>query len=262
MGDLLFYIVCGTGVGLAIGLTGVGGGSLMTPLLILYGVPTKIAIGTDLLYASATKLGALVSHQREQNVNWRTVALLASGSIPASIATSAAFRLAAGDGVDYTQGLNTALGVMLILTAAVVLFRSRIKQEAETEAQQNRWYLRHTSVITVIAGIALGVLVTLSSVGAGAFCAALLLTLFPRVPALKIVGTDVAHAVPLTMVAGLGHLWNNNVNWSLLAGLLIGSLPAVHFAAKAAKHIPNSVLQKILATMLFFIGAKFAFASI
>ncbi|WP_370978821.1 sulfite exporter TauE/SafE family protein [Agaribacterium sp. ZY112] len=261
MPDLLYFILCGAGVGLAVGLTGVGGGSLMTPLLIFSGIPTKIAIGTDLLYAAATKSGALISHQRQQTIKWNVVLLLLAGSIPASLATSAALKLLIAKDTDYSAGLELALGIMLILTSIVVIFKSRIKTEAIEESKHNRWIHQHRRPVTFVAGILLGLFVTLSSVGAGAFCTALLLTLFPRLPALNVIGTDIAHAVPLTLVAGLGHVWNESVSWSLLAGLLMGSLPAVHFGAKLASKIPNHILQRILAFILFGIGLKFVFIS-
>jgi uncharacterized membrane protein YfcA len=258
--DLLFYIVAGAGVGFAVGLTGVGGGSLMTPLLIFSGIPHHIAIGTDLLYAAVTKAGGAVTHARQHTVSWRLVMLLAAGSIPGALLTSY-FLKAVFDGEHhYGPILTAALGVMLILTAFVILFKHRLQARSTQEPDENSWYHRHATVVTVIAGLILGVLVTLSSVGAGAFCAALLLTLYPRLPALRVVGTDIAHAVPLTLVAGLGHFFLlNTVDFQLLAGLLIGSLPAVHFGARMARRIPNGVLQPVLAFLLLVIGVKFTF---
>lgn len=261
MTDLFYFIVCGAGVGLFVGMTGVGGGSLMTPLLIFSGVPTKVAIGTDLLYAAATKSGALLSHHRKETIKWKVVGLLCAGSIPASLLTSAVLKLLVSADANYTSHLEISLGVMLVITSIVVLFKSKIKNEAQEESKHNSFVQRHAKPITFVAGILLGVFVTLSSVGAGAFCTALLLTLFPRMPAINVVGTDIAHAVPLTLVAGLGHMWNDNINWSLLAGLLIGSLPAVHFGAKLAVKIPNIVLQRFLAFLLMVIGLKFIFIS-
>ena len=257
--DLLFYIFAGAGVGLAVGLTGVGGGSLMTPLLILSGVPEKIAIGTDLLYAAATKTGAMAAHHRRQTIRWRLVILLAMGSIPASIITSLALKFWIPNEWDYTPALSHSLGIMLIITAFVVFFKSRIRGKGSIEKEENSWLHKHSEGITFTSGIFLGVFVTLSSVGAGAFCAALLLTLFPRLPAINVVGTDIAHAVPLTLIAGLGHFFNDNIDFQLLFGLLIGSLPAVHFGAKMATKVPNQVLQPILAILLLIIGVKFAF---
>lgn len=257
--DFLFYIIAGAGVGLMVGLTGVGGGSLMTPLLILFGIPEKIAIGTDLLYASITKTGAMVTHKRQGTVRWRIVFWLAAGSLPASLATSYVLKHVIPADVDYGADLSRALGVMLILTALVVFFRQRIQGETSEHAAEISWLHRHANPITFVAGIFLGIFVTLSSVGAGAFCAALLMWLYPRLPALQVVGTDIAHAVPLTLLAGLGHMWNDNIDFVLLGGLLIGSLPAVHFGAKAAVRVPNTILQPILAGLLLIIGIKFAF---
>lgn len=231
----------------------------MTPLLILWGIPPKIAIGTDLLYAAATKTGAMVSHSRQGTIRWKLVFVLAAGSIPSSIITSFVIRNYVPPELDYGPALSQTMGVMLILTALVVFFKRRIQGEDSTDETKIRWIHRHANIVAFSAGLLLGCFVTLSSVGAGAFCAALLLTLYPRMPALHIVGTDIAHAVPLTLIAGLGHLLNDNVDFQLLAGLLIGSLPAVHIGSKAAAKVPNSVLQPILAALLLIIGIKFAF---
>jgi len=258
--DIIFYIFAGAAVGLAIGLTGVGGGSLMTPLLIIWGIPEKIAIGTDLLYAAATKTGAMHAHHRQGTVRWKLVFTLASGSIPASLLTTLALRYLVPPDIDYGPLLSHSLGIMLIITGLVVLLKSRIQRE-DGSSVETSWFHRHSTIVTFASGILLGTFVTLSSVGAGAFCAALLLSLFPRLPALQVVGTDISHAVPLTLIAGLGHFWNGNTDLTLLAGLLIGSLPAVHIGAKMAVRIPNTILQPILAVLLLIIGVKFAFFS-
>lgn len=256
--ELLFYILAGAGVGFAVGLTGIGGGSIMTPLLILWGIDPKVAIGTDLLYAAATKSNAVVTHHRQGTIHWRLVLLLAAGSIPTSILTSYIIKYYLAE-IDYSPLLTHSLGYMLIVTSIVVFFRRQIQSHPSLSEPESSWFYRNTDKFTFAAGIVLGILVTLSSVGAGAFCAALLLTLYPKLPALHIVGTDIAHAVPLTLIAGTGHLWNGNVDFVLLAGLLLGSLPAVHFASKLATKIPDTVLQPILATILMVIGVKFAF---
>lgn len=257
--DFLFYIFAGAAVGLVVGLTGVGGGSLMTPLLILFGVPEKIAIGTDLLYASITKTGAMVTHARQGTIRWEIVLWLAAGSIPASIITSFALKKLIPADLDYSNTLSQALGFMLIVTAVIVFFRRKIQTVKNQQQAEQSWVQRHTNSIAFTAGLFLGVFVTLSSVGAGAFCAALLMWLYPRLPAINIVGTDIAHAVPLTFAAGIGHLWNGNIDFVLLAGLLVGSLPAVHYGSRAASHVPNNVLQPILASILMLVGIKFAF---
>ncbi|TQV73520.1 sulfite exporter TauE/SafE family protein [Exilibacterium tricleocarpae] len=256
--DIILYIIAGAAVGMAVGLTGVGGGSLMTPLLILFGFPYNVAIGTDLLYAAITKSGGVVAHRRAGNIRWDLVWWLAAGSIPAAVATAALLKTVFGGAEDYKTLLTTSLGIMLILTSAVLLFKNRIKARCQS-APEPRWIDRHAKAVTLVSGVLLGVFVTLSSVGAGAFCAALLLVLYPHLPALKVVGTDIAHAVPLTFIAGLGHLALGNVDFMLLGCLLIGSLPAIHFGTRLGSKLPNQVLQPILATLLMMLGVKFAF---
>lgn len=259
MTDILLYIAAGGAVGLAIGLTGVGGGSLMTPLLILFGFPYNVAIGTDLLYAAVTKAGGVVSHSKQKSIQWRTVAILAAGSVPASILTALFLRQVFSDSSEYETILTRSLGVMLVLTATVILLNGRLRRPTEIVPKTvGGFFDRHTDTIIFLVGLFLGVFVTLSSVGAGAFCAAVLLVLYPRMPALQIVGTDIAHAVPLTLVAGLGHLfWLGNVDFMLLACLLIGSLPAIHIGTNLARKIPSNILQTAIATLLLGMGFKF-----
>ncbi len=259
--DFIYYIILGAGVGLAIGLTGVGGGSLMTPLLIFSGIPPNIAIGTDLLYAAITKTGGVISHHQQKSIHWDLVCLLAAGSIPASILTS--YMLHQMSHFDYAPMLSKALGLMLIASAGMIFYKRMVQTpDGEVHISEDNWVHRHSKPITFIAGLFLGVVVTLSSVGAGAFCAVLLLSLYPRLPALNIVGTDIAHAVPLTLIGGLGHFFLlGNIDFYLLGGLLVGSLPAVYLGTQAAKKIPNSVLQPILASILLVIGFKFCFIS-
>ena len=258
--DILYYITAGAGVGLAIGLTGVGGGSLMTPLLIMFGFPYNVAIGTDLLYAAITKAGGMVTHARQQTVQWRTVGFLATGSIPASIVTAQMLRTVFADSSEYQGILTRSLGVMLVLTASVILLNGRIRSKAVyNQGAMATFFGRHTDAVVFLAGVFLGVFVTLSSVGAGAFCAAILMLLYPRMPAMHILGTDISHAVPLTLIAGLGHLiLLGNVDFLLLACLLVGSLPAIQVGTKLAARLPGRLLQTIIATMLFAMGVKFA----
>lgn len=260
MQDIFLYVLSGAGVGLAIGLTGVGGGSLMTPLLILFGFPYNVAIGTDLLYAAITKAAGVRSHIRTSSVRWDIVAQLAAGSIPASLITTLLLDTLFTDASGYESILTKSLGIMLILTAAVILFlglgRSRLVPAMPVQSTTTRPY---AVPITVIAGIFLGVFVTLSSVGAGAFCAALLLVLHPYLRALTVVGTDIAHAVPLTLIAGLGHLiLLGNVDLKLLACLLVGSLPAIHLGTRLAARMPGNRLRQLLALLLLGMGIRFA----
>ncbi|WP_439135295.1 sulfite exporter TauE/SafE family protein [Pseudomaricurvus sp.] len=255
--EILLYIFAGAAVGLAVGVTGVGGGSLMTPLLILFGFPYNVAIGTDLLYASITKAGGVISHQREKNIDWSIVMALGAGSLPAAIVTTLLLRTVFGHADQYKDLLTTSLGIMLLITSLVLLFKSRIKSKEPSAPA--KWLQRHAKPVTVIMGVFLGVFVTLSSVGAGAIGTAILMVLYPMLKAREIVGTDIAHAVPLTLIAGLGHLiFLGNVDFVLLACLLMGSLPAVSLGTKVGARLPNHVLQPILAIILMGLGIKFA----
>ncbi len=260
MVEFPLYIAAGAAVGLAVGLTGVGGGSLMTPLLILFGFPYNVAIGTDLLYAAVTKAGGVSAHARQKSVQWSVVKYLALGSIPASLLTALSLWLFFGDAEQYRDLLTRSLGVMLVLTALVILARGFLRRTTDRPmGPVGLFFQAHATAVTLVAGVFLGVFVTLSSVGAGAFCAALLMVLYPRLPALHVVGTDIAHAVPLTLIAGLGHLLLlGNVDVVLLVGLLIGSLPAIHLGTRLAARIPGEILQPILATLLLGMGFKFA----
>lgn len=257
--DILFYIVAGAAVGFAVGLTGVGGGSLMTPILLLFGFPPQIAVGTDLLYASITKAGGVVLHKRQGTIRWKIVLTLFCGSIPASLVTVYFLDSIFTDSDQYAQVLTSCLGVMLILTATVLLFKSRLVKGSRTSPKALQVAQGHAGWVTWIMGIALGVLVTLSSVGAGAFGAAILLVIYPRLSSINIIGTDLAHAVPLTLVAGLGHLFLGNVDFYLLGSLLIGSLPAIYVGTKLGARMPENLMQPILASTLFVLGIKYAF---
>lgn len=258
MSDLLLYVVAGAGVGFAIGVTGVGGGSLMTPLLLLFGFPLHIAIGTDLLYAAVTKAGGMAAHARQRTVDWRLVGLLALGSVPASLLTVWALHDLFGAPDAYAPLLTSALGVMLMLTALSILLRERLQALAPAQSPLRRRLDRHAGTVTLLMGLLLGVCVTLSSVGAGAFGAAVLMALYPALRAARIVGTDIAHAVPLTLIAGLGHLALGNVDFALLGALLVGSLPAIWFGSRIADHLPDRVMRPILATLLAGLGIRFA----
>lgn len=258
--EFLYYILAGAGVGFAVGVTGVGGGSLMTPLLLLFGFPAHIAIGTDLLYAAITKGGGVFVHKRQGTVRWKIVANLAAGSIGASLITIMVLKYYFTSPEDYQALLTSCLGVMLVATSLVLLFRKQIQAKHDSGPRSLLGGLSQRATLwTFLMGIVLGALVTLSSVGAGAFGTALLLILYPRMPSIQIVGTDLAHAVPLTLVAGLGHLALGNVDYNLLAALLIGSLPAIYVGTRLATRLPDKVLQPVLASTLFALGIKYAF---
>lgn len=259
LSEFIAYVLAGAGVGFAVGVTGVGGGSLMTPLLILFGFPTHIAIGTDLIYAAATKASGVIAHTRQATVNWQIVFRLGLGSIPASLITVYLLKNYFGDPADYSHLLLTVLGYMLIMTALVILIKPRLTRSYSITSDERKALKKYQGALTVFSGTILGVCVTLTSVGAGAFGAAVLMMLYPRLNPVTIIGTDIAHAVPLTLIAGLGHMQLGNVDFVLLISLLIGSVPAIHFGSKLSKKLPSNVLQPILACILLIIGVKYAF---
>jgi len=251
----LAYAFSGFAVGAIVGLTGVGGGSLMTPLLVLlFGVAPATAVGTDLLYAAITKAGGVIVHARRRHVRWDIVGRMAAGSIPGALVTIGILHFAEIDGGALTRIVKQALGVALILTAFAVLGRHRIQQWGS--AASSAWHARRIAPLTVIVGFVLGVLVTLSSVGAGALGVAALVFLYPRLSTVAIVGSDIAHAVPLTLVAGLGHAHLGTVDWPLLGSLLVGSLPGIWLGSLLSARVPDRVLRSGLASILVVIGGK------
>lgn len=258
MEQLLLYVAAGAGVGLAIGLTGIGGGSLMTPLLLLFGVPLPTAIGTDLLYASATKAGGAALFSRRHHVDWRVVRLLVAGSLPAAVLTTL-FLSWLGSSTDHLQPvLMASLGVMLVLTALVLLFRGRLRARAQgAPGPFLRWLQENRALLLPGCGVVLGVLITLSSVGAGTIGTAFLILLYPQFDASRIIGTELAHAVPLTLVAGLGHLWLGHVDFLLLGLLLVGSLPAIALGTCLGGRLPEGALRSLLALTLLAIGLRY-----
>lgn len=263
MYDFLLYALAGASVGFVVGMTGVGGGSLMTPILLAFGFPPTIAIGTDLLYASITKAGGVITHVRQNTVNWKIARNLLLGSLPASIVTMAFLKYLQVQEIDYSAILATTLGIMLILTSLVLFFRTFLLYErdhlASSKSAIAEFEHQHATPLTITTGVALGALVTLSSVGAGAFGAAVLMVLYPRMPMIQVIGTDLTHAVPLTAVAGLGHLHLGNVNFHLLIGLLLGSLPAIWIGTKAANRVPEKIMQRLVAFILACLGVNYTF---
>jgi uncharacterized membrane protein YfcA len=250
------YSVSGFFVGGLVGFTGVGGGSLMTPLLVLaFGIVPTTAVGTDLLYAAITKSSGTLVHGLNGTIDWRITRRLAAGSVPATIATLFLLSWLGKSGSHAANGLITsALGLALILTSLVLLFRGWVLHyvakhtDGLTDGQ--------TRLLTVLLGAFLGVLVSISSVGAGAIGVTVLLALYPRLPTARLVGSDIAHAVPLTFVAGMGHWLLGAVDWNLLASLLIGSIPGIAIGSHLAASIPDRFLRPVLASTLAVVGAK------
>jgi uncharacterized membrane protein YfcA len=255
--DILLYILAGASVGFIVGITGIGGGALMTPLLLLFGFPPNIAVGTDLMYASLTKASGVYSHHKQKHVEWKLVKLLAFGSLPAALITGFSLQNLFEDSVSYEALIKNSLGFMLLLTAFVVFFRKKIQQLTLRIKSTNNEKSRDIS--TIFMGIVLGVLVTMTSVGAGAIGTAALMLLYPALRSSHVVGTDIAHAVPLTACAGLIHMALGNVDFGLLFALLVGSIPAIQLGSKVSHHLPDGVLRPLLASILFFLGAKYAF---
>jgi uncharacterized protein len=265
----LMYTASGFAVGLLVGITGVGGGSLMTPLLVfLFNFNPAVAIGTDLIYAAITKsAGVLVHHGKHRSVDWRIVAWLALGSIPCSLMTLFVLNNLISVGKPVTAAMTFTLGIALLLTAVAVLLRSllmhfRPKDQIIDDSRSSyensgRFPPRWEKFSTLITGAILGVLVTLSSVGAGALGTVALLFLYPRMTTLKIVGTDLAHAIPLTAVAGLGHMSMGNFDVQLLLSLLLGSIPGIWLGSYFSAKIPEFYLRPVLAILLLVIGLKF-----
>jgi uncharacterized protein len=252
------YVASGFGVGLLVGMTGVGGGSLMTPLLILlFGVHPSTAVGTDLLYAAGTKTGGSLVHGLSRSVHWPAVLRLACGSIPASALTLLVlWKLDLKSDAERTL-VNLVLCFALLLTAVSLIFRKAIMERYRRVLE--RINDRATAIATVVTGVVLGVLVSISSVGAGAVGVTVLLLLYPRLPMATIVGSDIAHAVPLTLVAGTGHWALGDVDWGLMGVLLMGSLPGIILGSYSATRVPETVLRLTLASVLMLVAGKIAF---
>ena len=253
------YPLSGLLVGVIVGLNGTGGGELPAQVLVLgFGFSPATAVGTDLLYAALTKAGGTVAHQKKSNIDWRIVGLLGAGSIPAAILTVYALHTLGTQSKAFNSIITTTLGVALILTALSIILRGMFqKQNAGREFVHKLSISRQTAINTVLVGLALGVLVTVSSVGAGALGTLALFLLYPRLSARQVVGTDIAHAVPLTLIGGLGHAALGTVDFSLLGALLLGSLPGIWLGSHLSSHVPERVLRSLLATMLLIIGGKF-----
>jgi uncharacterized membrane protein YfcA len=250
------YITAGFAVGLLVGMTGVGGGSLMTPLLtLLFGVSPTVAVGTDLAFASVTKGAGTITHRFNGTVNWAIVRRLCMGALPAAlVATLVLSRFGALD-ARIGQVIRYSIAGSVMLTVVALLFRRRmitwINAHPERQLQG-----RALTTATIIAGVVLGTLVTVSSIGAGAIGATLLVMLYPKLTPAEVAGTDIAYAVPLTAIAAVGHWWLGSIDWMLLLTLLVGSVPGITLGSMLARKVPERFLRALLAMTLTGVAVK------
>jgi uncharacterized membrane protein YfcA len=254
------FVVSGFAVGLLVGMTGVGGGSLMTPLLtLLFGVTPAVAVGTDLAFASLTKGVGTFTHKMRGTVHWDIVRRLCIGALPAAFLTSLALRHFGTLNQEMGQVIRYMIASSVLLTVIALLFKRKMLAwiSAHPERQLQG---RALSAATIISGAILGTLVTISSIGAGAIGATLLVMLYPRLSPAEVAGTDIAYAVPLTAIAAVGHWWLGSINWNLLLTLLVGSLPGITLGAYAARAVPERLLRGLLAVTLVAVAAKLVYS--
>ena len=252
----LSYIVSGFAVGLLVGMTGVGGGSLMTPLLtLLFGVSPSVAVGTDLAFASITKSAGTLTHRLRGTVRWDIVKRLCIGALPAAVVSTLALKSFGTVSPEIGQIIRYSIAGSVLLTVVALIFKGRmlnwINAHPEKQLQGNK-----LAAATIISGAVLGVLVTVSSIGAGAIGATLLVMLYPSMSSAEVAGTDIAYAVPLTAIAALGHWWLGSIHWELLISLLIGSLPGITLGSWVARSVPEKFLRVLLAMTLTTVAVK------
>ena len=258
----LSFTITGFFVGFIVGMTGIGGGSLMTPILVLgFGIKPAIAVGTDLLYAAITKSGGVFVHHKHGNIQWPVVILLSMGSIPASLCSILVIKHLDSSGINYDGLIMSTLSIALILTALLLFARNYIHKISAKEKFDfiKSLHRKYRKPVTIFAGVLIGILVTLSSVGAGVIGAAFLFFLYPRFKAIQIVATDLAHAIPITAIAGLGHAHIGTVDYVLLGSLLIGSLPGIYLGSHFGTLLPDKIMRPVLASMLLIIGVRLVF---
>ena len=251
------YIISGLLVGFIVGMTGVGGGSLMTPILLHFGIAPSAAVGTDLLYAAITKSGGIYVHNKKRNIDWRITGWLALGSLPASAATLLIMHRIGFNSAGMNSFIKTMLGYALIFTALAIIFKTKLLEFSHrNDIWIARMSQREQAVATWITGIVLGAIVTITSIGAGAVGTVALFLLYPLLPTTKLVGTEIAHAVPLTLLAGLGHAGFGNLDLQLLGNLLLGSLPGIYIGSHLSSNVADHYLRPALAVMLVVVGSK------
>jgi uncharacterized protein len=253
----LAFVFSGFAVGVLVGFTGVGGGSLMTPILILlFNVHPLSAVGTDLLFAAVTKAAGTRVHARRGNVDWKVTGFLLLGSVPGSLATILLLTRLPLRSPAVVHVITMAIAAALIITALGLFFAAVPRRMSGELRGKNALHGQEARPkLTVLLGLALGILVSLTSVGAGAIGMAMLRRLYPSAAIVQLIGSDIAHAVPLTLIAGGGHWLLGDVHWTLLASLLVGSIPGITIASRFASRIPDKVLGRVLAILLLLISA-------
>ena len=252
----LTYVASGFAVGLLVGLTGVGGGSLMTPLLtLLFGINPTVAVGTDLAFASITKSAGTLTHRLRNTVHWDVVGRLCVGALPAALICTVGLRYFGALDKHIGQVIRYTIAFSVLLTVVAIIFRGRMQAWMNSHPDR-QLHGRAQAIATIVAGAALGTLVTISSIGAGAVGATILVLLYPKLSPAEIAGTDIAYAVPLTAIAAVGHWWLGSINWELLGTLLLGSLPGITLGSYAARAVPEKFLRGLLATTLTAVAAK------
>jgi uncharacterized membrane protein YfcA len=255
--DLVGLIVAGLVVGFIVGMTGVGGGSLMTPILIWFGIPPSTAVGTDLLYAAITKSGGVFVHNKKKNINWTITGWLTLGSVPAALLTLWILHNLKTDLEVLNKIIKYSLGWALLFTSVAIIFKKKLLVISQRHSGDKFHSESKTqNLLTVAIGVMLGATVTLTSIGAGALGTVTLFFLYPLLPTPKLVGTEIAHAVPLTLVAGLGHATMGNLDLNILGHLLLGSLPGIYLGSMLSGKLPDLMLRNAIAIMLFYVGFK------
>ena len=248
------FSAAGLVVGVAVGATGVGGGSLMTPILILfYGISPAVAVGTDLLYASISKSWGVVLHRQRGTLAWDIVGKLALGSVPASL-LALYWLHSVGSSTQLDHIIKLTLACAVIVTATFTLLQDMLLKRLSSLGTAAAFVARHQFVGTVLSGVLVGAVVTISSVGAGVIGMMLLLLLYPRHTPIRLVGADLAHAVLITAIAGIGHARLGTVDWHMLGFLLIGALPGIWLGSRIGFRLDAKALKRVISGLLILVG--------
>lgn len=241
-------------VGFLVGLTGVGGAALITPVLIMVGIQPSIAVGTDLVYNSITKMFGVAQHWRQKSINFKLMKYLSFGSIPSAVVAILILRYFESSFHNQEHIIKHALGYVLILVAAAIL----VKTFFDKKIRPNRWQLKSIEEkrgLTIFIGAVFGFIVGFTSIGSGSLFALAMLYLY-RLKGTELVGTDIAHAFLLVTVAGLLHANAGSVNYMLVGNLLIGSIPGVIIGSTLSSKVPTKPLRTLISTVIIISAIK------